>query len=46
MRKKLTRSTAVVTAAVLASIVLAGNPAQALPGTTGSADAAVGAVGI
>ncbi|RZL72458.1 MAG: esterase family protein, partial [Rhodococcus sp. (in: high G+C Gram-positive bacteria)] len=27
-------------------MVLAGNPAQALPGTTGSADAAVGAVGI
>lgn len=46
MRKKLTRSTVVVTAAVLASIVLAGNPAQALPGSTGSADAAAGAVGI
>ncbi|MFN3541694.1 MAG: hypothetical protein ACK40J_16635, partial [Rhodococcus sp. (in: high G+C Gram-positive bacteria)] len=45
-RKKRTRSAAVATAAAAASILMTGTPAQALPGNSGSADAAAGAVGI
>lgn len=45
-RKKRTRSAAVVTAVAVASMLITGTSAQALPGNSGSADAAAGAVGI